>query len=84
MGSSTGRKIERALDRQAKDPTFRVIPVLLPNADAFNVDDFLELNTWVDFRQPDPTYPFYVLVCGVKGIPPGRWPPGQVDGRRGT
>lgn len=78
------REIERALNRQTKTPTFRVIPVLLPNADAVNVDDFLELNTWVDFRQPDPWYAFHVLVCGVKGISPGRWPPRQTGARQST
>ena len=77
------REIERALNRQAKDPTFRVIPILLPNADTINVNDFLELNTWVDFRYPDPAYAFHALVCGVKGLPPGRWPPAQTDGRHG-
>lgn len=69
------REIERALDRQTKVPSFRVIPVLLPNAKRVNVDDFLELNTRVDFRGSDQDYAFHVLVCGVKGIPPGRWPP---------
>jgi len=68
------REIERALDRQTKVPSFRVIPVLLPNAKRVNVDDFLELNSWVDFRSSDQDYAFHVLVCGVKGIPPGRWP----------
>jgi TIR domain len=69
------REIERALDRQTRVSSFRVIPVLLPNAKRINVDDFLELNTWVDFRGSDQAYAFHVLVCGVKGISPGRWPP---------
>jgi len=69
------REIEKALDRQTKVPSFRVIPVLLPNAKRVNVDDFLELNVWVDFHGSDQDYAFHVLVCGVKGIPPGRWPP---------
>ncbi len=68
------REIERALDRQTKVSSFRVIPVLLPIAKRINVDDFLELNTWVDFRGADQDYAFHVLVCGVKGIPPGRGP----------
>jgi hypothetical protein len=69
------KEIEKALNRQTKDPSFRVIPVLLPNAKTENVDDFLELNTWVDFRGPDFAYAFHRLVYGVKGLPPGRWPP---------
>jgi hypothetical protein len=69
------QEIQRALNRQVKDPSFRVIPILLPDAEAVNVDDFLELRTWVDFRQgSDIEYAFYQLVCGVRGIPPGRWP----------
>ena len=45
-----------ALDRQANDPMFPVIPVLLDGAD--NSRSFLFLNTWVDLRgerfgQPD-------------------------------
>ncbi len=68
------REIERALDRQTRTPTFRVIPLLLPGAKSVNVDDFLELNTWVDFRHTNTAYAFHLLVCGVKGIPPGRWP----------
>jgi TIR domain len=78
------KEIERALNRQTKDPSFRVIPVLLPNAKTINVDDFLELNTWVDFRQPDLSYAFHTLVCGIKGVPPGRWPPRGAGGHIGT
>lgn len=64
--------IQRAKHRQARDPLFRVIPVLLPNAKDINIDDFLELNTLVDFRNSDFARTFHVLVCGVKGIPPGK------------
>jgi hypothetical protein len=67
-------EIERALNRQAKEASFRVIPVLLPNASTVNVDSFLELRTKVDFRNIDPAYAFHLLVCGVKGVSPGRWP----------
>lgn len=69
------QEIQRALNRQTKDPTFRVIPVLLPHAESVNVDDFLELRTWVDFRPGrDFDDAFYLLVCGVKGIVPERRP----------
>jgi formylglycine-generating enzyme required for sulfatase activity/energy-coupling factor transporter ATP-binding protein EcfA2 len=37
-----------ALDRQARDPAFPVIPVLLPGADP--PLGFLSLNTWIDLR----------------------------------
>ena len=67
--------IEMALNRQARDPSFRVFAVLLPGAKDVNVDDFLELNIWVDFRSSDTAYAFHVLVSGVRGEPPGKWPP---------
>ena len=67
-------EIERALNRQTVDESFRVIPVLLPNADTSNVDDFLELRTWVDFENGiEDERAFHNLVCGIKGKPPGRW-----------
>jgi serine/threonine protein kinase len=69
------QQIERALNRQAQDSNFRVIPVLLPKAKDINVDKFLALKTLADFRGPDRAYAFHVLVCGVKGVPIGRWPP---------
>ncbi len=65
------REIERALNRQAKVPLFGVIPVLLPGASSVNIDDFLGLNTWVNFSSSNPEYAFYLLVCGIKGVPPG-------------
>jgi serine/threonine protein kinase/tetratricopeptide (TPR) repeat protein len=69
------QEIQRALNRQAKDPSFRVFAILLPGAKDVNVDDFLELNIWVDFRSSDTAYAFHVLVSGVRGEPPGKWPP---------
>ncbi|MFL5698421.1 MAG: toll/interleukin-1 receptor domain-containing protein [Ktedonobacteraceae bacterium] len=68
-------EMERALNRQTKDPSFRVIPVLLPNARKEHVDNFLELRTWVDFGKNNLDYAFHLLVSGIKGEPPGRWPP---------
>ena len=71
------QEIQKALNRQAKDASFRVIPVLLPDAQTVSVNDFLDLRTWVDFRaDSDPDYAFHLLTCGIKGAPPGRWPPG--------
>ncbi len=68
------QEIQRALNRQAKDSHFRVIPVLLPHAKEINIDDFLELKTWVDFRGPDHDRAFHLLVSGIKNVPPGRPP----------
>ena len=65
------QEVQRALDRQGKDPTFRIIPVLLPDAKAVNIHDFPELRVWVDFRT-DYDFAFYLLECGVKGVPAGR------------
>jgi hypothetical protein len=36
---------------------------------------FLDLRTWVDYREgADTDYSFHVLVQGIKGEPVGRWP----------
>ncbi|HEX6044229.1 MAG TPA: toll/interleukin-1 receptor domain-containing protein, partial [Pyrinomonadaceae bacterium] len=42
------REKELALRRQAKEPTFPVIPVFLPGSTP--PVDFLTLNNWIDFR----------------------------------
>lgn len=68
-------EIERAINRQTKDVSFRVIPVLLPNAQAINVDDFLELRTWVDFKNGlDDSRALHILISGIRGVAPGRGP----------
>lgn len=66
-------EIERALSRQARDPAFRVIPVVLPGGQRSLVDDFLELRTCVEFRGGlgDPQA-LHLLICGVRGVAPGR------------
>ncbi len=67
------QEIERALNRQAHDEKFRVIPVILPNGDRQVIDDFLELRTWVEFKDgvEDPDA-LHLLLCGVRGVSPGR------------
>ena len=66
-------EIERALNRQARDKNFRVIPVILPNGDRKLIDDFLELRTWVEFKHGvEDADALHLLKCGVRGIPPGR------------
>lgn len=68
-------EIERAINRQTKDSSFRVIPAILPNGNSSLVDDFLDLRTWVEFKQGmKDLYAFHVLVCGINGKPPGRNP----------
>ncbi|MEM6305815.1 MAG: toll/interleukin-1 receptor domain-containing protein, partial [Pseudomonadota bacterium] len=52
-GLGNWQKLEQgiALNRQARDPSFHVIPVILPGADLTKTPlGFLELNTWVDLR----------------------------------
>lgn len=68
-------EIETALNRQSRDHSFRVIPVILPDCNRDSVDDFLELRTWVEFSNGiDDARAFHVLVSGIQGVPPGRGP----------
>jgi hypothetical protein len=70
------QEVERALDLQTRNPDFRVIPVLLPDASPEFVPGFLSLRTWADFRDgQDTAYGFHVLKQGIRGEPVGRWPP---------
>jgi hypothetical protein len=67
MGDWQQREQYVALERQARDSTFLVIPVLLPQADPGL--GFLGQNTWVDLREcPDDPAQFALLV-------EGSWPP---------
>ncbi len=78
IGSKTpqgwfNQEIQRALNRQSREPKFRVIPLILPGGDTSNVDNFLELRTWVDMRKGlDDEEALHKLVCGIQGIQPGR------------
>jgi tetratricopeptide (TPR) repeat protein len=80
IGTKTPRgwfeeEIGRALNRQTQEPAFGVIPVILPGGDPSLVDGFLELRTWVIFKNAisDPNA-LYRLTCGIKGIAPGPGP----------
>jgi hypothetical protein len=71
MGSWQQREKDLAVNRQARDPTFPVIPVLLPGADL--ALGFLGLNTWVVLREGlDAPMPLDVLAAAVRGEPPAR------------
>lgn len=75
-------EMRAALDRQARERTFRVIPVLLPAAICPKEEAlplFLKRRTWVDFRQAglEDEYTFHCLCCGIKGVAPG--PPLAVE-----
>ena len=78
IGSSTPEgwfkeEVGKALNKQTRNKDFRVIPLLLPDTNSEFVDDFLELRSWVKFsKDVNELRPFHELVCGIKGISPGR------------
>lgn len=66
-------EIDYALNRSAKDSSFRIIPVLIPGRDGENIGGFLGLRTWVRYwLHLDEKKPLYQLYCGIMGISPGR------------
>jgi hypothetical protein len=68
MGAWQQREHYLALNRQARDPAFGVIPVILPNADPGL--GFLSLNTWVDLRGGvDDTQSIDLLAAAIRGQP---------------
>jgi hypothetical protein len=69
MGPWQQREHYLALDRQARDTSFAVIPVLLPNADL--ALGFLALHTWVDLRGGiDDAQTLDLLAAAIRGEPP--------------
>jgi hypothetical protein len=72
-------EVEAALREQVRDPGFRVIPVLLPDAPQQpKLSTFLAGNTWVDMRAGlDDDQALWRLECGIQGNPPGRGRPRQ-------
>jgi formylglycine-generating enzyme required for sulfatase activity len=50
LGRWQRREMTLALDRQTKEPTFPVIPILLPGGEANNYSGFLLQNTYADLR----------------------------------
>jgi TIR domain len=69
MGRWQQREMESALDRQAREPGFPVIPVLLAGSDP--PLGFLRVNTWVDLRQGCTPEMMELLVRSARGQPPG-------------
>jgi Novel STAND NTPase 1/TIR domain len=71
MGTWQQRESYKALDRQAHEPGFPVIPVLLPGANDPALG-FLGLNTWVDLRRGiEEDSNVEILVRAARGLPPG-------------
>jgi hypothetical protein len=69
MGPWQQRERSLALDRQARDPAFGVIPVILPDADP--TLGFLSLNTRVDLRGGvADAESMDLLVAAIRGEPP--------------
>lgn len=76
MGTWQQREIGLALNRQANESYFPVIPVLLPGSDHM-LPDFLSLNTWVDLRDGiDDVRQLDILINAIQHQPPG---PDQVE-----
>jgi TIR domain len=70
MGPWQQREMNMALERQAQDRAFPVVPVLLPGADP--VLGFLGQNTWIDLRdQLYDSTAIDILAGATRGEPPG-------------
>lgn len=67
--------IERKSKVSAGDPAYRLIPVILPGGNPESTPTFLTDAREVDFRnEQDFEWQFHLLVCGIKGEPPGPRP----------
>ena len=78
IGPWENEEMRSALDTRVVQPTFRVVPVLLPGAtmpERSRLPRFLSRLTWVDFRGPEGVHDrniFRRLVAGINGTAPGR------------
>lgn len=76
LGDWAREELLVAQDRAAKEPAFRLIPILLPGvSDPFDyskLPPFLTQRTWIDFRQGlDDERPLRAFVNAIQGKPPG-------------
>lgn len=87
IGPWQNEEVRAALQERVGGGDFRVIPVLLPDADAparRELPRFLSRLTWVDFRGAaglKDEAAFRRLVAGIRGLAPGRHA-GGLDGLR--
>ena len=74
LGNTQQYERELAIVRQSQDPTFPVVPVVLPETTADRPFDFLNLLTWVDFssvaKVSDAPDELARLLGAVRGPPP--------------
>jgi hypothetical protein len=71
LGPWHSAEMRVALGQRVEKEPKRVIPVLLPGADASAIPDFLAQRTWVDFRAGlDDEAAFSRLVAGIRGVAP--------------
>jgi len=83
LGSWQQREKELALDRQAREEAFPVIPVLLPGAEP--ALEFLSLNTWVDLRKGiDDAEALAILTRSARGEAPDPGAEERVQSLRAT
>lgn len=70
-------EIEAALQKNVKNPNFRLIPVLLPSApEQPELPDFLSNYSWVNFKDGlQSKDDLRRLECGIRGIKPKQWKP---------
>lgn len=76
LGAWENEELSLALDRAAKDRSFRLFLVLLPGLpepfDANTLPPFLSTRTWIDLRGGiENTRPFQLLINAIKGVAPG-------------
>src|ERR1700693_1526925 len=80
LGPWHNEEMRLAIQRRvnSRERKLRVLPVILPGgqrAKESEVPGFLQGTTWVEFRLSiDEEDALHRLICGIKGIPPGRGP----------